>query len=311
MKTFRNAVFLATLAVSLAAAHAQSSTSTASAPAQANILQVAAKEASKHIGEVVTVYGVASNVELTRGGRYRMETIIDVDGNYPNQPFNIVQMFSDSVSFSKLKHYQGKKIWVTGLINKGHGIPTIFIKSADEISLTGQAVLPATIPVWAQQESAAVQLQTNQPLLSTSSNTNKHSIWWLAVADTGSTNNIETLTGKIYHHAKVTRVEPDGLTIKYMIDGGGIGGIKIPFENLSAEYQQEYGFDSQKADAYVKAKKDAELQQKVEQAAREQAELDAEAKMEQALADLEKQQHDEDIKIQTLQAQQTRRAIMR
>jgi hypothetical protein len=61
-----------------------------------------------------------------------------------------------------------------------------------------------------------------------------------AVAD-----DFKTVGGKEYKHAKVSRVEPDGIVITF---SGGI--VKIPFTELSAEIQKKYGYDPQAAATY-------------------------------------------------------------
>src|SRR5262245_61620164 len=45
----------------------------------------------------------------------------------------------------------------------------------------------------------------------------------------------KTLSGKEYKNATVSRVEPDGIVIKF---SGGI--VKIPFADLSQDLQQKY-----------------------------------------------------------------------
>jgi hypothetical protein len=48
----------------------------------------------------------------------------------------------------------------------------------------------------------------------------------------------KTIEGKEYKNAKVSRVEPDGITIKF---SGGI--VKIPFPELPPDVQKKYGYD--------------------------------------------------------------------
>src|SRR5438874_1825215 len=48
----------------------------------------------------------------------------------------------------------------------------------------------------------------------------------------------KTLNGKEYENATVSRVEPDGIVIKF---SGGI--VKIPFTALSRELQEKYHYD--------------------------------------------------------------------
>jgi len=62
----------------------------------------------------------------------------------------------------------------------------------------------------------------------------------LAFAD-----DFKTVSGKEYKNVTVSRVEPDGIVIKF---SGGI--VKIPFTELSPEIQKKYGYDSQAAGAY-------------------------------------------------------------
>jgi hypothetical protein len=59
----------------------------------------------------------------------------------------------------------------------------------------------------------------------------------LALAD-----DLKTSKGQEYKHAKVSRVEPDGVVIKF---SGGI--VKIPFTDLSPEIQKKYGYDPKAA----------------------------------------------------------------
>src|SRR5262249_16185569 len=56
----------------------------------------------------------------------------------------------------------------------------------------------------------------------------------------------KTINGKEYKDATVSRVEPDGILIRF---SGGI--VKIPFIDLSEQVRQQYHYDSQKASAYA------------------------------------------------------------
>jgi hypothetical protein len=64
----------------------------------------------------------------------------------------------------------------------------------------------------------------------------------LAVAEPEKIARFETTDGKVYEQAKITKVEPDGLTV---IHAGG--AAKIQFERMSAELQKKYGYDAEKA----------------------------------------------------------------
>jgi len=277
--------------------------------------KIPATEAKNHIGETATVYGTIYHaVNLTGAVGF------DVDDNYPNQPFNIIVRIGRSRGSvekfvrlkglnSSLSEFEGKEISVTGMIGKEmySGIPRIIANSADEIMVQGQlpAQLPASNAVKTNKtfagdlldQIAAERGATNSAQI----NFNEKMPAW---TDADATNTIVTVLGHVYHHAKVTLVEPDGLTVKYIPDGGGFGGIKIPFGDLPLEYQQQYGYDPQQAATYVEAKEKKEEQQK--QAAQQAEAKQAQQDYEQAKADYEqaKEEFDAEIKIQTLQAQQ-------
>jgi len=66
------------------------------------------------------------------------------------------------------------------------------------------------------------------------------------------TNEITTVIGATYKNVHVEKVEPDGITISYTPARGGLGIIKINFDELSDELRQKYGFDPEKKKAYEK-----------------------------------------------------------
>lgn len=57
---------------------------------------------------------------------------------------------------------------------------------------------------------------------------------------------ITTVNGRIYQNAKVTLVEPDGITVKHT---GGVA--KLLFSELPREIQEEYDYDPAKAEKYA------------------------------------------------------------
>jgi hypothetical protein len=71
-------------------------------------------------------------------------------------------------------------------------------------------------------------------------------------AEARPTNEIATVSGAIYKNARVEKVEPNGITVSYTPAGGGIGAVKINFDELSDEWRQQYGFDPQKKKEYEK-----------------------------------------------------------
>ena len=62
---------------------------------------------------------------------------------------------------------------------------------------------------------------------------------------------LTTVGGKTYYGVRITRVEPDGISI---IHRDGVA--KIPFSDLSEEARDGYGYDSQKAAAYAKQRQE-------------------------------------------------------
>ena len=278
--------------------------------------KIPATEAKKHIGETATVYGKLYRVWFDTGRyvdnrgnatRYVTPIILDVGGYDTNRTFGIVLLDGDNASFLRLKKFEGKEISVRGKIgaNLTSGLPEMNIGFASRVSIwwqppEGDEIITPAEPVKREKNPFD---RFDSPNAQTNQSTSRHEerpAW----NDADATNTIVTVIGHVYHHAKVTLVEPDGVTIKYTPDVGGFGGIKIPFEELPLKYQQQYGFDPQQAAAYVEAKGKKEEQQKraTQLAEAKQAQLD----YEQAKEDYEqaKEEFDAEIKIQTLQAQQ-------
>jgi len=56
---------------------------------------------------------------------------------------------------------------------------------------------------------------------------------------------ITTRSGLVYRNCKITRAEPDGITVTH-----AKGIAKIPFEDLPSDVQQEHQYDPEKARAY-------------------------------------------------------------
>jgi hypothetical protein len=67
-------------------------------------------------------------------------------------------------------------------------------------------------------------------------------VFLVCLASIAWAEDITTTSGKVYKHTTVTRVEPDGLVIKF---AGGV--VKIPFTELSKELQQRYDYDPEAA----------------------------------------------------------------
>ena len=63
----------------------------------------------------------------------------------------------------------------------------------------------------------------------------------MALAD-----DFKTINGKEYKNATVSRVEPDGITVKF---SGGL--VKIPFSELSQELKEKYHFNPEAAQKFA------------------------------------------------------------
>jgi hypothetical protein len=86
--------------------------------------------------------------------------------------------------------------------------------------------------------------QTNQIAMTTGSVVTNNA------APAPAANEIVTRIGATYEGVEILKVEPNGLTMGYTPQGGGIGIIKIPFDELSDDLQKKYGYNFQKASEY-------------------------------------------------------------
>ena len=80
-----------------------------------------------------------------------------------------------------------------------------------------------------------------------------------------------TKLGTAYHAFRIERVDPAGLTISYILNGGGLGMEKVPFDLLPDDWQQRYGYDPEKAAAFNLEQKQAMAQLREQMIADEQA----------------------------------------
>lgn len=83
---------------------------------------------------------------------------------------------------------------------------------------------------------------------------------------------IRTSSGEIYKNCKVTKAEPDGITIFH-----SKGVAKIPFANLSQDYQRQFNYNPSNSAAYAEAqaKQNAEAWKRIEKERVEASILDA------------------------------------
>jgi hypothetical protein len=73
---------------------------------------------------------------------------------------------------------------------------------------------------------------------------------WLAIlaalsASIALADDIKTNSGKVYKNATVSRVEPDGIMVKF---SGGL--VKIPFTELPEELKQKYHYNPEEAQKF-------------------------------------------------------------
>jgi hypothetical protein len=101
--------------------------------------------------------------------------------------------------------------------------------------------------------------QTNQPV-SPAEETNEI-----------SSDALVTKLGTVYHEFRIERVDPAGLTISYVPDGGGLGMEKVPFNLLPDDWQRRYGYDPEKAAKFDLEQKRAMAQLREQMIADEKA----------------------------------------
>jgi hypothetical protein len=77
--------------------------------------------------------------------------------------------------------------------------------------------------------------------------------------------------GTVYHEFRIERVDPAGLTISYVPDGGGLGMEKVPFNLLPDDWQRRYGYDPEKAAKFDLEQKRAMAQLREQMIADEKA----------------------------------------
>jgi hypothetical protein len=114
----------------------------------------------------------------------------------------------------------------------------------------------------------------------------------IALAD-----DLKTVNAKEYKNATITRVEPDGITVKF---SGGL--VKIPFTELSKEVQERFQYDPGKA-AAARAAEAAAIQQtnrQVEESKKQRVEAQEQKALENRLSDL--RQQEENLRAQIVQA---------
>ncbi len=94
-----------------------------------------AEEAKNHIGETATVCGAVAGVHyaaISRGN----PTFVNLDKQYPNQPFTILIWGEDLAKFNPGPiSWNGKRVCATGTITSYQGKPEIVAKSPGQITV--------------------------------------------------------------------------------------------------------------------------------------------------------------------------------
>ena len=233
MKIFHAVAFMATLIAPLAAAHGQGSSWTNEFPVE---------EAKGHIHERAVVFGRVFHVS------WDSNVYFDFGGIYSEAVFTAVLRDAPATA-AQFATLEGKEIVVHGRITtNAFGIPQIRVKTLDNILVVG-----------ADNHAVPLNLDADQPVQPANQAPREDPTSWLSVfaADPDETNTFVTLSGRTFEHAKVIRVEPDGITIKYAPGGSGLSEVKLSFDELPANLRQTYGFDPQIAADYINAKQQA------------------------------------------------------
>lgn len=90
---------------------------------------ISAQEAAQHIGETVTVEGVA-NVHVANSASF-----LDLGGAYPNEVFQAVIFPSRAKAFGDLNGYNGETVDVTGRIRAYNGKPEIILNDPIQLRM--------------------------------------------------------------------------------------------------------------------------------------------------------------------------------
>jgi hypothetical protein len=87
------------------------------------------QEAASHIGQIVTVEGVA-HVHVARTASF-----FDMGGAYPNEAFQAVVFPNIAPIFGDLTRYDGKTVDINGRVREYRGKPEIILLSPSQISV--------------------------------------------------------------------------------------------------------------------------------------------------------------------------------
>lgn len=95
-----------------------------------------AKEAAQHVGENATICGTVVETAYLSKSTSKL-TFLNIDGAHPNQPFDVVIADADRAKFTEAPEvaYKGKKICVTGLIEKFKERPQVKVTDPKQITV--------------------------------------------------------------------------------------------------------------------------------------------------------------------------------
>lgn len=96
--------------------------------------KIAAKEASKHIGDTVTI---ADKIYSTKLIENTNMVLLDVGGEHPNQYLTVVIKGEDRSKFNNKpeEYYKGRNVRVTGILIDYKGKPEIIVSSPEELKV--------------------------------------------------------------------------------------------------------------------------------------------------------------------------------
>jgi DNA/RNA endonuclease YhcR with UshA esterase domain len=93
---------------------------------------ISACDASKHIGELVTVEGVVGDIHHAASGK---AIFINMCGTYPNNGFSVVIFSGDATKFPEIDSLKGKNIDVTGRTKSYQGSPEIILNDPTQLKI--------------------------------------------------------------------------------------------------------------------------------------------------------------------------------
>jgi DNA/RNA endonuclease YhcR with UshA esterase domain len=93
---------------------------------------ISACDANKHVGELVTVEGVVSDVHHAKSGK---ATFINMCGAFPNNGFSGVIFSDDLAKFPEIDSLKGKTIDITGRTKSYQGSPETILNDPAQLKV--------------------------------------------------------------------------------------------------------------------------------------------------------------------------------